>query len=218
MKKWTVMVYLGADSSLSIEFLWAIKEMQEAEVGPTKNVALVAQFDPGQGLPTQRYVINEKVAKVPQSIKQFRDQEDGWLILDRREIDAEQKERETDEIEKLLKGDPWAPKYLKTHSGSTQPRRENTGDPLALIRFIYWGIKNFGATHYMVVLAGHGSGADGDFLPDQTSRDSLTLPELRDVFNLVKLMLVKKRHHNGQLDILGMLHVCRRSARCGTPK
>ena len=33
--KWTVMVYLGADNNLSVDFLWNLKEMQEVEeVGP----------------------------------------------------------------------------------------------------------------------------------------------------------------------------------------
>ena len=56
---------------------------------------------------------------------------------------------------------------------------------MTLLQFICWGIDNYTATHYMVVLAGHGSGAVEDFLlKDETSRDSLTLHELRDVFEL----------------------------------
>ena len=34
-RKWTVMVYLGADNNLSVDFLWNLKEMQEVDkVGP----------------------------------------------------------------------------------------------------------------------------------------------------------------------------------------
>ena len=33
--KWTVMVYLGADNNLSVDFLWNLKEMQELATGGT---------------------------------------------------------------------------------------------------------------------------------------------------------------------------------------
>ena len=58
---------------------------------------------------------------------------------------------------------------------------------MTLLQFIFWGINTYKAEHYMVVLAGHGSGAVEDFLlKDETARDSLTLHELRDVFQLVQ--------------------------------
>src|SRR5262245_23688830 len=87
-REWTVMIYLGADNNLSVDFLWDLKEMQEVdEVGPDKLVTVVAQYDPGQGIPTQRYIVNDKESregretffneKSPPSSSR-----DGWLILD----------------------------------------------------------------------------------------------------------------------------------------
>ena len=49
---------------------------------------------------------------------------------------------------------------------------------MTLLEFILWGI-TYEAENYMVVLAGHGSGAVEDFLlKDENARDSLTLHEL----------------------------------------
>src|SRR4030095_556172 len=95
-KKWTVMVYLGADNNLSVDFLWNLKEMQEVDgVGPEdeKPVTVVAQYDPGQGIPTQRYVINREslearefffptTNKKGQKTVRPSSSRDGWLILD----------------------------------------------------------------------------------------------------------------------------------------
>ena len=61
---------------------------------------------------------------------------------------------------------------------------------MTLLQFISWGINTYKAERYMVVLAGHGSGAVEDFLlKDETARDSLTLHELRDVFQMAQKIL-----------------------------
>jgi hypothetical protein len=291
-KKWTVMVYLGADNNLSVDFLWNLKEMQEVgEVGPQpeKPVTVVAQYDPGQGNPTQRYVINRESLKAREKFFPIINKEgregaeivppsfsrDGWLILDDggfknmstgdqqivlgeigtittecnkksdalrdkllkdlvRRFGLKGREALTEQQEYLLKEYFRTPEglrklsentkpstklrdlvfefelckakeerfreYKTTLEGSKDPLNKNTGDPMTLLEFIFWGINNFPATHYMVVLAGHGSGAIDDFLlKDENARDSLTLHELRDVFELVKKKLRGKK-----LDILGM--------------
>ena len=235
-RQWTVMVYLGADNNLSVDFLWDLKEMQEVkEVGPDedKAVAVVAQYDPGQGLPTQRYVINKESAKPEGPGK------DGWLILDRetfanveleellrgfREENAGwrryQGERLSNYLNRFLRAgfgpnqddpnqDERLGKYLErlgASSNQKEPRNKNTGDPLTLLEFICWGIDKYPAPHYMVVLAGHGSGAVGDFLlKDNTSKDSLTLHELKDVFQLVQRKLkLDGRKKSPIIDVLGM--------------
>jgi hypothetical protein len=270
-RKWTVMVYLGADNSLSVDFLWNLKEMQEVGVGPEddKLVTVVAQYDPAQGIPTQRYIINNESHKVGNSP----DSRDGFLILDDEQIPklSDEKELKTlitnehkaiiqdcqakintymktpkgqetlredtelntilgmkvdKEQEKLVKEyiktpngqkklseDPELRKlvfalrggiereerfkeYMKTLEGQKDPLNKNTGDPMRLLQFIFWGINSFQAERYMVVLAGHGSGAVEDFLlKDDNSRDSLTLHELRDVFQLVQKELNKLQLH-----------------------
>ena len=111
--KWTVMVYLGADNNLSADFLWNLKEMQEVDkVGPYKDVTVVAQYDPGQGIPTQRYVINRESLEARETFFPINkngqkgaenvrpsSSRDGWLILD--EVSAEDKARKAEAEERL---------------------------------------------------------------------------------------------------------------------
>src|SRR5437867_4433517 len=236
--KWTVMVYLGADNNLSVDFLWDLKEMQDVlEVGPEKEVTVVAQYDPGQGIPTQRYVINKGSAQARADAAKLPppDGQDGWLILDHFEIPKLSEDLELKNIVNGFKAKGKEQKqrfkeYKNTLGGQKDPLNKNTGDPMTLLQFISWGINTYEAKRYMVVLAGHGSGAVEDFLlKDESSRDSLTLHELRDVFQLVQKKLglrleelkadAEKTRHSDQklkqlrelladkrdrLDILGM--------------
>ena len=56
----------------------------------------------------------------------------------------------------------------------------NTGNPEALSDFILWAKDRHGAENYFLILSGHGSGAEEDFLlKDESSGDSLTIPELQ---------------------------------------
>ena len=74
----------------------------------------------------------------------------------------------------------------------------NTGEPLNLLDFIRWGISDYKAARYMVVLVGHGSGTDDDFLlRDENPPDSLSILELRDVFETIT-------RDGNRIDILGM--------------
>ena len=59
----------------------------------------------------------------------------------------------------------------------------NTGEPHNLLDFLRWGTSQFEAEHYLVILAGHGSGTDDDFLlRDENPPDALSIAELRYVF------------------------------------
>src|SRR5437667_268554 len=172
-------------------------------LGPEKEVTVVAQYDPGQGIRTQRYIINKESVKGPP--KYLVDGKDGWLILDNEEIPDVRKDAELEKlVRELMEKVSYAPapkegqlnrlgKYLDrlTFNGDKiEPGNKNTGDPMTLLQFILWGINRYEAKRYMVVLAGHGSGAVEDFLlKDESSRDSLTLHELRDVFQLVQKKL-----------------------------
>jgi Clostripain family len=76
-------------------------------------------------------------------------------------------------------------------------RETDTGEPGNLLNFLIWGIPTFKAKHYMVVLVGHGTGTDDDFLSDDNPGNSLSIPELQNVFATVK-------ENNYTIDILGM--------------
>ena len=60
----------------------------------------------------------------------------------------------------------------------------DTGEPLNLLEFIRWGIAQFPAKYYMVVLIGHGgNNIDEDFLlRDENPPNALNVLELRHIF------------------------------------
>ena len=63
-------------------------------------------------------------------------------------------------------------------------RETDTGEPLNLLEFIRWGIGQFPARYFMVILLGHGgSNIDDDFLlRDENPANSLNILELRYIF------------------------------------
>ena len=76
-------------------------------------------------------------------------------------------------------------------------KETDTGEPSNLLDFLRWGMPTFRAEHYMVVLVGHGTGTDDDFLRDENPPNSLSIFELETI--------VKKMRDDGYtIDILGM--------------
>lgn len=62
-------------------------------------------------------------------------------------------------------------------------RETDTGEPHNLLEFIRWGFAHYPAEHFAVILVGHGSGTDDDFLlQDENPPNSLNILELRYVF------------------------------------
>ena len=78
-----------------------------------------------------------------------------------------------------------------------QARETDTGEPNNLLEFIRWGISTYPAQHYMVVLVGHGTGTDDDFLRDENPPNSLSVLEFSEVFS-------KLRADGHTIDVLGM--------------
>jgi hypothetical protein len=59
----------------------------------------------------------------------------------------------------------------------------DTGEPQNLLEFVRWGMSECPAEHFMLVLVGHGSGTDDDFLlRDDNPPNALSILELRQVF------------------------------------
>lgn len=63
--------------------------------------------------------------------------------------------------------------------------KADMSNPEILKDFLKWGMKNYPAKHYMVVLAGHGSGFLGS-LPDYKSKKHMGIKETAKVFDEVK--------------------------------
>ena len=78
-----------------------------------------------------------------------------------------------------------------------EARETDTGEPNNLLEFIRWGLSEYPADHNMVVLLGHGTGTDDDFLRDDNPQSSLSMLELQDVF-------AKLTQDGHTVDILGM--------------
>lgn len=78
-----------------------------------------------------------------------------------------------------------------------ETRETDTGEPHNLLEFIRWGILTYPAKHYMVVLVGHGTGTDDDFLRDENPASSLSILEFQEVF-------AKLTADGHTIDILGM--------------
>ena len=71
--------------------------------------------------------------------------------------------------------------------------RKNTGDPNSLSDFLAWGISNFPAKKYAIILWDHGSGINGFGGDPQFSNDKLTIDEIHQAFaDAAKVMLNKK--------------------------
>jgi hypothetical protein len=70
----------------------------------------------------------------------------------------------------------------------------------SVISFTKWAIENYQAEHYMLVLSGHCSGAEGDYLlPDQNPPSALRTDDLTIIVREISKQLNAKR-----LDILGL--------------
>src|SRR4030095_4999711 len=144
-------------------------------------------------------------------LKQFVDDELETLLGPYNTPEGEKELSEDPELKKLKERVDRFKEYKNTLEGRKDPLNKNTGDPMTLLQFISWCINTYEAERYMVVLAGHGSGAVEDFLlKDETARDSLTLHELRDGFQMVQKILQKpnlleiKKDKKPRIDILGM--------------
>lgn len=89
----------------------------------------------------------------------------------------------------------------------------NTGDPIAAIDFLTWGMREFPSTHLAVILSGpglptmpgqHGEVGTGrhelfSLFPDETSKDALNAAELRYLF-----AESLKRSKRKQVDVIGL--------------
>lgn len=75
--------------------------------------------------------------------------------------------------------------------------KTNMAHPQMLKDFVTWGMKEFPAKHYMVIMSGHGMGFVGS-MPDEASDDIMLTPELKSAMDAVTKETGKK------IDILGM--------------
>ena len=214
--KWTIMVYLAGDNNLADECVFALTEMKAAMIDP--RVKVVAQFDPtARRVRTRRFVLNQSLhdktnGNNPAGQRLAAVGGPAWKnrksILD-------------DAIPGLPSGtrpftDPTTkgggrPTTVAAGGAATAlapaPADEfdtDSGDPKLLFEFINWTVENHPAEHYMIILSGHGSGVlDQEFLRDESSKGTLTIRELGNVFKAVKNEMRDKDGNPLVIDVLG---------------
>jgi hypothetical protein len=88
---------------------------------------------------------------------------------------------------------------------------DDSSNPDTVRRFIEWSVVERPSKHRMLILSGHGSGAVGDFLPDDHAGNgqhgSLTIPALHAALDNTQKTLRSSGHlrYNAKLlDVLGM--------------
>ncbi len=194
MTNWNIMLYMAGDNNLSEEMVWAQHDL-EKQVPP--NAVISVQFDARASyIPVHRYVLKagEKIQRHPvrthgPEFDRFMDDRNSVRIGPR---------------EKLVP--------------------EDSGNPTTLLNFIWWATRqatqkpdlayaeswDYGKAKewkHLLILSGHGAGSENDFLSDDTSRDSLTIPELSAVLADATLLIFGKDdtgQAQGKIDILGM--------------
>ncbi len=181
MSNWNIMLYMAGDNNLSEEMVWAQTELEKLVLN---NAVISIQFDARENdIPVYRYVLGAG-AGVKKSPVHISGKEYESFMADRESVGIGNRE-------------PLIP--------------ENSGSPTTLLNFIWWATKQ--ATEgrdrqpkdlkHVLILSGHGSGSENDFLSDDTSRTSLTIPALSKVLSDARLLIFGKGK-DGKIDILGM--------------
>jgi hypothetical protein len=201
---WTIMVYLAGDNNLADECVYALTEMKAADVD--NRIKVVAQFDPtARKVRTRRFVINGNAANPKSQTAVLEGKE--YRYKGRRKIME-------DAIEGLPEGSVKFPPQDPPKDPSKDPPRaakadpdgeSDSGDPKLLFDFISWTVEHHPAQHYMVILSGHGGGpTEQEFLRDESSKGTLTIKELGQVFQAVRSNLEDLNGAPLEIDIVGM--------------
>ncbi len=176
---WNVMVYLAGNNNLSEECVWTLTEIQKAMQGKEgQGVVVSAQFDsPVSDTEKPRYLFG---------VKDDGPMSEGLDVNRKRPADVEERGYQQ-------RGKQSGPKSEGLRPNEDRRTDVEERSPQRVLRdFICDSIVEHSAEHYLLVLSGHGSGTDGDFL--RSGDRALSIPELREVFEGEgKLKGVKKQ-------------------------
>lgn len=225
--EWTVIIYLAGDNNLTDASVYAMTEMRK--VGSGNGVNILTQFDPKDPyLPTHRYRITRGGGDGDGSLlaEDIIDTSGGGAFRDespiamdhenvRNRARAEGMEASIQEARRValataraMAGGGQEPLRVREtvlldskDEPSIASNETDTGSPVTLYNFMSRCVEMFPAKHYMVVLAGHGSGPRRDFLlRDDSPAGSLTMNELKGAFE----ELAPELGEGQKIDILGM--------------
>lgn len=166
-KEWTVLCYIDGHNDLEPYAAYSMLDLEAA--GSDKNVNVVAEL--GRISQDKLKEINAELGRPyePTNI-------DGdWSGVRRYHV---------------MKDDPANPGAVREINS---PVIADLGDvdmsnPKTLSDFVTWGIKNYPAKHYLVVLMDHGGGWRGAFTDDATAGGNhiMTTPQIGEAFKTVK--------------------------------
>ncbi len=187
---WTMLVYLAGDNNLTAEMVWGLQELKKTSSALElrhKGINIVAHFDPG-GLRSRRYDIALSNGHNGTGVDGTRDGNLHETVV--------YTERFVDE---------------KMHEHQVLEPLGGTGRTLTA--FVMSQIEQLpNAKRFMVVLSGHGSGAEGDFLIDADPTTSLSIPELGKILSEARRVHYLKftgksdwaDTNSGRIAVLGM--------------
>lgn len=159
-KDWTILYCLDGNNDLEPYILQNVLEMET--VGSSPEVNIVAQLSRAP-----RSAIYEKKSREKTGI-------DGDWVGCRRYLISQNPDADNNP-DKKISSTPLL----------DSPATPNHGDPRTLSEFLIWGITNFPAKHYMVVISDHGEGFRGTGF-DKFYGDHLDLPELRQALETAR--------------------------------
>jgi len=198
--EWSMLVYLAGDNNLTSEMVWGLQELKKksAELKVVdQGIDIVAHFDPG-GLRSRRYdIARSNGTTKPQVIAPTQDGNlDATIVHTQSSVDAANKKQEdlSPALDKL--GEPG-----KALSAFVMSQLDQLQDP-----------KSGKTKRFLVVLSGHGSGAEGDFLIDTDPKTSLSIPELGVILSEARRVHYLRRTKKtdwkdtnaGRIAVLGM--------------
>jgi Clostripain family len=177
--EWLFMLYMSGDNNLSSEMIRALKDIQDEDV--PSGIKMTILYDAlSPCCPTYVYDVNGASSMGPAGAKEVDPSLIPQLPLTRA-------------LGKASKVYEWI---------------ENSSNRQTLRTFIEWGVAVHPSKYRMLILSGHGSGAVGDFLPDdhpENSPDgSLSIPALHDALEEAGTNLNPAGREQKTIDILGM--------------
>jgi len=189
---WLFMLYLSGDNNLSAEMIWALSEIQDQPLPDGFKMTIL--YDP-LSLCCPSYVFNLKAKST--------NGPEGARVIDRKRVPPLP-------LLTWMKDDSWMKgDARKTDYTTVFQWLEDSSDSDTLRKFVEWSVAEQPSTHRMLILSGHGSGAVGDFLPDNNGKNgqpgSLTIPALQLALDTAQSNMRHRLEPDRKLiDILGM--------------
>ncbi len=176
-RKWTIMIYLAGDNSLTANCISVMQELEAAK--PSRDVEILACFDSNTPRPKgSRYLQVNRSRGVANDI--------NWAIHN-----------------DLIPPDDRGHSIIAPNFCAEETKNTEAGSPTVatdgLSRFIGWALENYQADRYMLITFGHGGAVAGQtFLARDNPASFLTLTD----FGKLLTKYFGRQNGKPQLDIL----------------